>query len=130
MSAGKEKCMKTLAIGTVLILVAITAMAEETGNKLLSECKETLNDDSQDFFKSGFCLGFVSATADSMEALNLVVGKYAKKHPYCVPAEVTNGQMVRVIVKSLEAKPADLHLNAYFLVVRALDEAWPCPVTK
>jgi hypothetical protein len=44
----------------------------------------------------------------------------------CIPNAVTNGQMVRVVVKYIEDRPARMHENFKALAVEALRAAWPC----
>ena len=41
-------------------------------------------------------------------------------------AEVTLGQMVRVIVAYIDARPARVHEDFRLLALEALVDAWPC----
>jgi hypothetical protein len=42
------------------------------------------------------------------------------------PSGVTNGQMVRVVVRHIEAQPARMHQAFSHLALDALRDAWPC----
>ena len=44
----------------------------------------------------------------------------------CIPKEITNEQLVRVVVASIEKVPATMHENFSALVRAAIVDAWPC----
>ena len=44
----------------------------------------------------------------------------------CKPANVTNFQMVRVVVKYIDDRPERQHENFKVLAIEALGAAWPC----
>ena len=64
-----------------------------------------------DQFKAGLCSGIGRATANNFS---------------CFPVGVTFGQMVRVVVTYIDARPARLHESFLVLAREALQEAWPC----
>ena len=45
---------------------------------------------------------------------------------YCIPNNVTQGQVLDVIVKFLEDHPQNRHQNATVLISVALRDAFPC----
>ena len=45
---------------------------------------------------------------------------------FCMPYEVTAGQIAKIVVKYLEAHPETLHKQPMILVHAALDDAFPC----
>lgn len=51
---------------------------------------------------------------------------YAKDVRMCVPEDATLGQMIRVVVKYIEERPAEMHLLFVALAMLALRDAWPC----
>ena len=72
----------------------------------------------------GECEGYIAGIHDAtMAAVSL-----GAKASYCLPAGVEMSQMIRVVQKSLEDNPAQLHLPSSVLVGRAFSEAFPCPV--
>jgi hypothetical protein len=44
----------------------------------------------------------------------------------CIPKEITNEQLVRVVVASIEKFPATMHENFSALARAAIVAAWPC----
>jgi hypothetical protein len=54
-------------------------------------------------------------------------GSVGKDVPvYCAAAAVTAGQLVRVLIRWLEANPAQLHEPAGLLAALAYKDAFPC----
>jgi hypothetical protein len=45
----------------------------------------------------------------------------------CTPDGGTNEQIIRVIIKYIEARPARMHESFLRLALEAMVEAWPCP---
>ena len=48
-------------------------------------------------------------------------------HQLCVPTDVTNGQMLKVVVKYMGDHPDHLNWRYTALIFDALHAAWPCP---
>jgi hypothetical protein len=48
--------------------------------------------------------------------------------PFCLPDDVENAQLVRVVLKFIGNHPEEAHQSTAFLIVLALREAFPCPV--
>ncbi|MCG9697451.1 Rap1a/Tai family immunity protein [Shewanella sp. Isolate11] len=76
---------------------------------------------------AGICLGYVSGVAES---LNFVNGINKGKKRYlpiaCIPNNVSDDQLARIVVKHLKDNPRILHESRTFIVARALREAFPC----
>jgi len=89
-----------------------------TGNQLLSDCTE-----SPRGTKYMYCLGYI-ASADDTHGAWVGWGDLPRK--FCVPLDVTQKQLRLVVVKDLEARPAELHKSASSLVLNALKLAFPC----
>ena len=91
------------------------------GNELLSYCAEVLDDNTGRFAEAGTCIGFVRGVvwASGFQDTPL----YRK---VCVPPTSTLGQSVRVVYNWLEDHPERLHEHQGFLIILALQNAWPC----
>jgi hypothetical protein len=120
--------MKAIMTGAMLALATTAGAAgaaEEkfTGNSWLPHCKNALvNNKGDDAPQQWECLGMVMALR---YAMHFTTNNYG---PYCshVPSSVTNGQLIRVVVKYLEDHPKDLNNNFTHLMMKAIAEAWPC----
>jgi len=116
--------MKRLYAGVALsvCLVATPVAAEEyysyTGNGLLEalQSAEHMTDTQADPLKLGVAFGRVTAVADIMEI----------RQTMCSPAGSTRGQLTAIVQKYLENHPETRHENDILLIMRALQEAWPC----
>jgi len=95
----------------------------KTGNELLSYCTASPRDVNY-FFNYGYCVGYIASADDTHDSW-VVWGNLPRK--FCVPDGVTLEQLVRVVVKHLETRPAELHLTAGSHVLNALKKAFPCP---
>ena len=71
---------------------------------------------------SAFAVGYVSGVADSD-----VITISLDSRRICIPSGVTNGQIVDVVFKFLDAKPEIRHLSAAHLSREAMRNAWTCP---
>jgi hypothetical protein len=114
----KKRPMRGCAFyaGILSIMLPSASHAEyHDGNELLDYCTR-----EEGTFGSGVCSGYISGVA-SVLASSGVNGFRA-----CIPDNVTNGQIRRVIVDRLERNPALLHYGASGLVAEALEIAFPC----
>lgn len=102
-----------LTIALVLALVAGNVAQGRsgvffTGNEMLEDCSSSLS--------LLFCDGYVFGVYEG----------YKTWERPCIPVGVTSEQMVDVFIKYLEDHPESRHNAAYFIVQKALSEAWPC----
>src|SRR5262249_27028696 len=74
----------------------------------------------------GMCEGYIAGIHDATMFAAVNVNAKTSRVPYCLPTGVEMSQMIRVVKKSLEDNPAQLHLPSSVLVVRALKDAFPC----
>jgi hypothetical protein len=51
---------------------------------------------------------------------------HSELFPYCMSEDVTNAQMVRILLKYIRANPATAHLPTATLFGSAMKEAFPC----
>jgi hypothetical protein len=109
-------------LGAVLCLFLTgpcCAQAVESGSHLLEACQLSLGrpEIPLDSAKAGFCLGSVRS---------LFV--FGRNHPesFCAPIRVTVDQVIRVLVKNLNATPKLNDMPAEVRVIGAFKKEWPC----
>jgi hypothetical protein len=88
-----------------------------TGNSLMEKCE------SDNTWM--LCLGYISGIADAMETVEHIEN-LPVEWSFCVPKEVTNFQLRKVVMKHMEENPADQHYGASGIVREALHNAFPC----
>jgi Rap1a immunity proteins len=116
---GQEmKCLRSLLVSTITasMLVAGPGFAADikSANIMMPHCHDALSDGVGDRFAAGMCLG-------------MIVGiEYLRKGGSCAPEGITQGQMLRVVVQYIDARPARLHEDFKLLALEALNAAWPC----
>jgi len=112
----------------VLLFSFGQANAELDGNQLLERCESYLSENGDavttiNAFDKGICSGFI----DGISGAHKTFTDWEIMSPqWCAPDNVTQGQVARILVKSLREYPEDLHLTASGLVANALILAFPC----
>jgi hypothetical protein len=116
--------MKRYAIG---IAAAMTLLGQHraafsqtsdfsSANDVMPGCRDSLrNGGGQNELLMGVCMG----TVRTMLHLSSALGS-------CVPAGVSVGQTVRVVVLYIDQRPARMHERFETLALEALQQAWPC----
>lgn len=102
------------------------AAVTNDGNELLTQCQHFINaveDKKFDEFKAGVCVGTIKGVDTTVWFLSDDLRKTAQ---FCTPRDVTNGQLVRIVVKWLKDHPKALHENRTGLIWLALKDAFPC----
>ena len=119
--------MRKLFFLPVLLLSLFVGVASTSeaafydGNKLLSQCRPTANDENR-VYKLMACVSYIAGVSDAGgEPQNDVLG-----YRFCNPLSVTTGQEVDIVVKWLRANPEQRHYVAAGLVAKALSKAFPC----
>ena len=78
------------------------------------------------------CRDFIGAGAGTAHlrgyCVDLVIGvaRNAYVPSICLPREVTDEQIVRVVVRYIDSQPAPLHEDFVLLAIEALRKTWPC----
>jgi hypothetical protein len=78
------------------------------------------------------CRDFLGGGTDSAHldayCVGLVIGvaRYAYAPSICLPLEVTDEQIVRVVVQYIDSQPARLQEDMVLLAKDALRKTWPC----
>jgi hypothetical protein len=99
-----------------------------TGNEFLAGCGD-MPDSSPTSptappeFDWGRCQGYVIGIDDGVQLAYDIVGQ---PQPYCVPSEVTTGQLIRVLIKFIKDHPEKAHSKTKVLEVEAFINAFPC----
>jgi len=72
----------------------------------------------------------MDAVIDTVRAWEGSDEELKRKHEpvarFCLPKEVTNGQIARIFTKFLEDHSEKLHFSASLLFIEALRNAFPC----
>ena len=133
---------KLLLIAVTLTLVTANAFAGKhdsalfggTGNDLLKNCKTAVaffdgytstGHSDASISDTEACASYVKGIADAGSIWQLTHESDAPM--FCIPGDGVSGiQLVRIVVKHLEAQPESLHLPAAALTIGALRNAFPC----
>jgi hypothetical protein len=127
--------MILLAVSAALLSTSkAIATSEVNGLMLLHDCHISIrisNDmrvSPDQVAESTHCLGYLQGVIDAngfWDAIDIRNHQVSRAH-YCMPASVTFEQVIRVLVKWLEANPKELNEEGYIVVQTALVKAFPC----
>jgi hypothetical protein len=121
---GMTLCRVTLIAALALTLqLCSMAGAEEdrdSGNAWHRKCT------SENVTDRLMCTTYLEALSHGLSVATL----YGAARIYCIPQGVTVGQMRKVVIRSLEQHPQDLHTGFSLLAVRAFRDSFPCPDTE
>jgi hypothetical protein len=130
--------MKSLWLFALLLLICTRLSAQKSefpqtsGNAFVRLCSAAESDyvKTEDAKNVMECVGYVSGFTNGVE----YEAAYAKSltnrkppAPFCLPEDVENGQLIRVILKYIRDNPAVAHLPTGALIVDALGKVYPCP---
>jgi hypothetical protein len=138
--------MKTLWL-IALLLLGVPLFAQDqsaqvkenprtSGNAFVRVCSAIENEkklNDHEFGQLMDCLGYVSGFTDGVEHEVLYTNVNAKTPtqgaavPFCIPDDVEDGQLVRVVLKYIRDNPAEAHKRTPLLIMRAFGKAYPCP---
>jgi hypothetical protein len=117
------------------------ATDQESGNRLLEMCSISVKildntvQPTDDLTDASSCVSYVHGFTDAMHIAvaaaraSVPSGNLAPNVTRvlaCIPAEVTGGQLVRIVTKFLTDNPERLHENRGILAMLALNRAFPC----
>ncbi len=112
--------MKRACLLVVLSLVAIQPtdvggqdLAARDGNALLRLCAVTLEPNAAGDGRAGVCIGMVAAVSDLADDT-------------CFPRDHSTGPMIFVVMNYLSEHPEELDERDTTLILRALQDAFPC----
>jgi len=92
---------------------AAFALDPTSANHLLRFCKLWIADAERERLSQGICFGTVNGVA-------------AIAPNVCAPDGATSGQILQVVVRYVEQRPARHHEMLARLSLEALQSAWPC----
>lgn len=105
-----------------------------TGMEIQKKCKLLENgnanasrDDAADL-DAGYCAGFMDGVVETEKFWDAFSRIEKSGHPltFCIPQDVTNGQILQVFLKYLDDHPEELNKPAALLFAEALNKAFPC----
>ena len=112
--------MKRACLLVVLFLVAIQPtdvggqdLAARDGNALLRLCAVALEPNAAGDGRAGVCIGMVAAVSDLADDT-------------CFPRDRSTGPMIFVVMNYLSEHPEELDERDTTLILRALQDAFPC----
>jgi hypothetical protein len=90
-----------------------------------------------DDYRLGWCAGYIEALEDDIHILQVLESTVSapskpidwNKGPMgiCIPLNVSNGELQRVVVKYLRDNPEQLHEYLVQFDLKILKHAYPCP---
>jgi hypothetical protein len=117
----------------LLLCVCVIPLAEtqehtsdpsDSGNAFLSLCGNMPDlSPKQSLFQQGQCLGYVVGIDDGWR---IAYDMQSQSQPYCAPDGVTNGQLMRVLIKFIKDHPEKAHFQTRVLEVESFMDAFPC----
>lgn len=122
--------MKGIIVGLMAMAWAVGAMAD--GNDLLRLCRSAIQimdrnpqagTTDEDLVGGGRCHGLIEGTVSTVHFMDAL---HEAKPTICIPGGVKTLQVMKVVVKFLEANPKFLNLNESGLVLMATKDAFPC----
>jgi len=137
----------------LFLILPVTALSSDkdsvwTGNELLRRCKLVIAIDNKrklstnEILEAYSCISYIDGVVDGYNASRILIPKLLTKSEsekrsigkkiriFCNRDNLTKGQTVRVVIKSLEKDPEYLHINASALIITALARAFPCKNKK
>jgi hypothetical protein len=110
-------------------LGVVPAEAEDliwhSGNTFLSTCSLAYKTSDElteaQLITTEPCLPYVRGLDDGMGLL---------RARFCEPDNVTNGQLLQILVKFIRDNPEKAHLRTAVLYLAAMEKAFPCPAKK
>jgi hypothetical protein len=128
----RKRTWTTLGGGVALALTVTAAAAQvnSSANEMMPHCRNALDPKSpENLYAQGACAGTIAGIAFVAVSLNaLSPSDDNVRRELCVnpPATGTRGQLVRIVVAYVDARPAWMHEPFNQLALEALRAAWPC----
>lgn len=91
-----------------------------SGNDLYSDCSVP-KDNPVFYSRSERCTGFITGVVDTTEGMRSL-----QNQPYCIPSDVTLGQLNTAVVTYLNTHADMRSVAASALVIAALADTWHC----
>jgi len=122
--------MRTLVLGIAMgLVVGTSALAQEdkdSANYMLRYCRAAVNNEAltrpADAAIEGMCVGIIDAIGFMMSEFP----PQEKEKSSCPPSKVKLEQVVRAVVRYIEARPERMQENFKILVIEAFHDVCPC----
>ena len=123
--------MRALVLGIAMgLVVGTSALAQEpdkySASYMLRYCRAAVNNEAltrpADAAMEGMCVGIIDAIGFMMSEFP----PQEKEKSSCPPSKVKLEQVVRAVVRYIEARPERMQENFKILVIEAFHDAWPC----
>lgn len=111
----------TAVLALALLAPAPALAANVSGQQLLALCTANMGGTGNEL-EAAECLGFVVGVADTFDCEEAEHGLRWNSR-----AEVSQPQIVKIVVEHIERHPTDLMSGGHYVVAHALSEAFPCP---
>jgi hypothetical protein len=119
-----------------LVAASVSAYGADSNTKIPHTIQDLYTEcSSQDEDNQLLCLAYLATSRENVTFIGRALftplrnptADRLRKILYCVPNEVTNGQLRQVFINWAEKNPKDWQTVAVAGVIVALREAWPCP---
>ena len=113
-----RQLLSGIAVILVTVLGAYPALVQEdiySAKFVMPGCRDFLGTGTSSAHVGDYCVGLVTGVA-----------RYAYEPSICLPRDVTDEQIVRVVVQYIDSQPARLQEDFVLLATEALRKAWPC----
>lgn len=131
--------MRSLTALVLAAAIGSPALAQRTvvdGNTLDDSCRYKRMLDSgvvlsdEQSGRMAFCIGYVRGVLDELwseqampDILDIKKSGHSK---ICISDDVSNEQMLKVVIKYLQGHPSKLQVPANLLIRSSMEEAFPC----
>jgi hypothetical protein len=114
----------------VFLLLSCQASQAGSGQLLLNECTAFVNGDHTSQEKAlGISVPLWSGCPGSFSAALSTDAEHSLFRKVCLPKEVKNGQLAKIMVKYLTDHPESLHRDEFELVREVFHIHFPCSIT-
>ncbi|WP_444905080.1 Rap1a/Tai family immunity protein [Microbulbifer sp. CnH-101-E] len=117
---------------TLLLLVMLNPAYGNT-ELLLDKCKSVFTEQGerkknyvQSGIDAGFCLGYLRGISDFATVASIISPNQLNSIKSCRPEGVTNKQLAKIVVQTLEVNPQTHHMDMISAVTLSLRRAFPC----
>jgi hypothetical protein len=114
------------------LLFSTPVFSQMTGNDLFSFASEPLTGyhSNSPGVGAGVFMGYVAGVSNTARFMSEYQGQKGHSPSYCVPYEVTQGQLSDIVFNYLQEHVEIRQIDATILVVIAIGLKFPCPDSK
>lgn len=111
-------CLAIVAFATMLVTPGHTAGEFKTGNEVKVGLEGWVSENSEETVRDALAFGYVIGVHDALSGSVI-----------CSGDNVTQGQVVQVVLKYMRNNPEVLDQSADRVITAALKSVWPCART-